>query len=159
VEIHPETPQEGTPMAARFPGADISRMMEHVRAMGAPFGIAFADRPFLSNSRRALQAAEFARDQGKFAEFHQALFTAYFSRGLDIGSFPVLAQLATDCDLDPGAMERSVQDGVYRPRLEQAQEEATRLGVTGVPTFFVKGKKKIIGAQPIDVFRRTLTSR
>jgi len=146
-------------MAARFPAADISRMMEHVRAMGAPFGITFVDRPLLSNSRRALQAAEFARDQGRFAPFHQALFAAYFSHGLDIGSLQVLSQLASDCGLDPDALERAVQDGVYLPRLAQAQEEATRLGVTGVPAFFVQGRKKIIGAQPLDVFRRTLASR
>jgi predicted DsbA family dithiol-disulfide isomerase len=159
VEIHPETPQEGTPMAARFPGADISRMMAHLRAMGAPFGITFVDRPLLSNSRRALQAAEFARDQGTFSEFHQALFAAYFSHGLDIGSLEVLTQLAADCGLDPAALERAVQAGAYRSRLEQAQEEATRLGVTGVPTFFVNEKKRIIGSQPLDVFRRALVSR
>jgi predicted DsbA family dithiol-disulfide isomerase len=158
VEIHPETPQEGIPMAARFPGADLARMTEHLRAMGAPFGITFADRPLLSNSRRALQAAEFARDEGRFERFHQGLFTAYFSHGLDIGSLEVLAHVARESGLDAVAMERAVADNQYLPRLASAQEEASRLGVTGVPTFFVANKKRITGAQPLDVFRRTLSA-
>jgi len=146
-------------MAARFPGADIARMMEHLRAMGAPFGITFADRPLLSNSRRALQAAEFARDEGRFERFHQALFAAYFSHGLDIGNLEVLAHIAGEAGMDAGAMERAVADNRYLPRLVSAQEEATRLGVTGVPTFFVGDTKRITGAQPLEVFRRTLSSR
>ena len=54
VEIHPETPPGGTPMAERFRLEDISRMMGHLRTMGAPYGIVFVDRPLLSNSRLAL---------------------------------------------------------------------------------------------------------
>jgi predicted DsbA family dithiol-disulfide isomerase len=158
VEIHPETPQEGTPLAARFPGVDIARMMEHLRAMGAPFGITFVDRPFLSNSRWALQAAEFARDHGRFEPFHQAVFAAYFSHGLDIGSLEVLSHVARDSGLDAVAMERAVADNRYLPRLVIAQEEASRLGVTGVPTFFVANKRRITGAQSLDVFRRAFSA-
>ncbi len=44
-------------MAKRFRPEDIGRMMLHLRSMGAPFGITFVDRPLLSNSRMALQAA------------------------------------------------------------------------------------------------------
>ncbi len=146
-------------MAARFPGADIGRMMEHLRTMGAPFGITFADRPFLSNSHRALLAAEFARDAGAFEPFHQALFAAYFSHALDIGSAEVLAETARESGIDPVAMERAVLSGLYQQRLVEAQEDATRYGITGVPTFIIAGKKRITGAQPLDVFRRSLSSR
>ncbi len=158
MEIHPETPPQGVPMTARFRQEDIDRMMGHLRTMGAPFGITFADRPFLSNSRPALMAAEFARDQGKFQPFHESLFAAYFSQGLDIGSLDVLRQLGLDAGLDAEAMEDAIKSGRYLPRLQEAQEEASRAGVTGVPTFVIGNKKTIVGAQPLDVFRKAVRS-
>jgi predicted DsbA family dithiol-disulfide isomerase len=159
MEIHPETPPEGALMTARFRAEDIKRMMEHLRAMGAPFGITFVDRPILSNSRPALLAAEFAREQGKFQSFHEAVFPAYFSHGLDIGSIDVLKQIATDAGLDADAMADAVAGGKHLPLLETAKDEAARLGVTGVPTFFIDDKRSIVGAQSLDVFRKTLRSR
>jgi predicted DsbA family dithiol-disulfide isomerase len=145
-------------MTDRFRPEDIKRMMKHLRSMGAPFGIAFVDRPLLSNSRQALQAAEFSREQGKFGPFHAALFAAYFSHGLDIGNPDVLRQLGRDAGLDAEAMVNAVQSGKYLPMLASAQEEGARLGVTGVPTFFIEDKKSVVGAQPLDVFRKTLRS-
>jgi len=145
-------------MAKRFRPADIKRIMEHLRSMGAPFGITFVDRPILSNSRLALQAAEFAREQDLFAPFHTALFAAYFSRGLDIGNIDVLALIAHESGLDAEAMKKALQVGKYLPVLEAAKEEASVRVVTGVPSFFIGDKKSVVGAQPIEVFRKALRS-
>ncbi len=145
-------------MEKRFRPEDVGRMMQHLRSMGAPFGITFADRPLLSNSRKALQAAEFSREQGRFDPFHAALFAAYFSHGLDIGNLDVLRQIGLDVGLDAEAIADAVQSGKYLPKLAGAQEEAARLGVTGVPTFFIGDKKSVVGAQPLDVFRKVLLS-
>jgi predicted DsbA family dithiol-disulfide isomerase len=133
-------------------------MMEYLRTMGAQFGITFVDRPFLSNSRLALQAAEFARENDRFTEFHSPLFAAYFSQGLDIGDLDVLSQIARDAGLDAHAMMSAIQTGKYLPKLREAQQEAARLGVTGVPTFLIGEKKSIVGAQPLAVFRKVLRS-
>jgi len=159
VEIHPETPPEGRPLTDLFRADDISRMMGHLRIMGTQFGIAFADRPFLSNSRFALHAAEFAREQGKFQELHSGLFSAYFSQGLDIGNIEILSQIARDAGLDEKAMVDSIKSSRYLAQLEKTKEDASSRGVTGVPTFFIGDKKSIVGAQSLDVFRKTLRSR
>jgi len=145
-------------MTKRFRPEDIKRMMEHPRTMGAPFGIAFADRPLLSNSRSTLQAADFAREQGRFDSFKLALFAAYFSHGLDIGNLDVLNPIGQDVGLDAGAMVNAVQSGRYLQKLEEAKEEAAVRDVTGVPTFFIEDKKSIVGVQPLDVFRKALRS-
>lgn len=159
VEIHPETPPGGRLLTDLFRADDINRMMEHLRVMGAQFGITFADRPFLSNSRPALLAAEFAREQGKFQEFHSGLFSAYFSQGLDIGNIEILSQISRDAGLDADAMVDSIKSARFLAQLEKAKEDAGRRGVTGVPTFFIGEKKSIVGAQPLDVFRKSLRSR
>jgi predicted DsbA family dithiol-disulfide isomerase len=127
--------------------------------MGAPFGIIFGDREILSNSCLALQAAEFSREQGRFGPFHAALFSAYFSRGLDIGDLDVLSEIGRNAGLDAEAMRNAVQSGKYLPTLEKAKEDAARFGVTGVPTFIIEDKKSVVGAQPLDVFRKALRSR
>ncbi len=158
LEIHPETPPEGTPMAKRFRPEDISRIMQHLRSMGAPFGITFVDRPLLSNSHMALQAAEFSREQGRFDPFHAALFAAYFSHGLDIGNIDVLKQIGLETGLEAEALAHAVRSGMYLPKLAEAQEQAAKLGVNGVPTFFIGDKKSVVGAQPLDVFRKILRS-
>ncbi len=159
IEIHPETPPEGTLMTKRFRPEDISRIMENLRRMGAPFGITFADREILSNSHLALQAAEFSREHGKFGPFHTALFSTYFSQGLDIGDLDVLTGIGRDAGLDAEAMKNAVLTGKYLPALEKAKEDAAARKVTGVPTFFIEDKKCIVGAQPLDVFRKALRSR
>ena len=144
------------PIEQMFPKAQTDRMMKNLRAMGAPFGIIFSDITRISNSRLALQAAEFSKDQGRFEAFHDAVLQAYFAAGLDIGDREVITQLGRDAGLDVPGLERALDEGTYLSRLRQMQDEATRAGVTGVPTFVVAGQRTIVGAQPLEVFRNTL---
>lgn len=141
-----------------FPAADIKRMTGHLRTMGAPFGITFADFSNLPNSRNAHLAAEYARVHGKFPELHASLFSAYFSEGLDIGDIEVLGHLAGEAGLNDAELTEIVQKGTNGEKLKQAQQEAIKLGVTGVPAFFIGDKECIFGAQPIEVFRKILKS-
>jgi predicted DsbA family dithiol-disulfide isomerase len=159
VEIHPETPHGGQPLTDRFRQEDIDRMMQHLRSMGAPFGITFADRPFLSNSRLALIAAELARDQGRFQAVHEAIFAAYFSQGLDIGDLEVLSKIVQEAGIDAALLADAVRNNTYASRLQQAQRLAAQTGVSGVPTFVLNNKRTIVGAQPLDVFRKALTKK
>jgi len=156
IEIHPETPPEGRLLTDLFPAADIDRMTTHLRAMGAPFGIAFSDFSLLRNSRAAHLAALYAQDQTAFPAFHAALFSAYFSQGQDISDVELLVQLGREAGMNEDGLRSALADQQYANRLVQVQEEAARLGVTGVPAFFIGEKERIVGAQPIDVFRRTL---
>jgi predicted DsbA family dithiol-disulfide isomerase len=158
VEIHPETPPGGMLLAEMFPKADRTAMMKNLRTMGAPFGIVFADRDRISNSRLALQAAEFSREQGRFDAFHDAVLQAYFGAGMDIGDREVISELGREAGLDVPALDQALNAGTYLPRLKEMQEEASRAGVTGVPTFILGGRRTIVGAQPLDVFRNTLRS-
>ena len=158
IELHPETPPQGMPIKDMFPTADLKSMMKHLRSMGAPYGIIFSDIGRISNSRLALQAAEFSRDQGRFEVFHDALLQAYFSQGMDIGDRDVVLELAGDAGLEREPLAKALDAGAYLSRLQEMQTEASLAGVTGVPTFILGGRKTIVGAQPIDVFRNTLRS-
>jgi len=156
-EIHPETPPRGMPLAQLFPRADVEVMTKRLNSMGEPYRLAFRKIVNISNSRLSLEAGEFAKEQGRFDRFHRAIFEAYFSHGKDIGDIDVLTQLGTQAGLDPDALRNALQTGRYRRVLEEMREEAERLGVTAAPTFFF-GKERVIGAQPIEVFRELLRS-
>ncbi len=155
-EIHPDTPREGMLLSTMFPQLDARNMFHHLRDMAAPYGITFADSARISNSRMSLEASEFAKERGRFSQFHSALFRAYFSQAMDIGNIEVLAQTGLEAGLDRDTLVQALQSGKFRPRIETMRNEASRLGVTAAPTFIVEGKDRIVGAQPLEVFRKKL---
>jgi predicted DsbA family dithiol-disulfide isomerase len=52
--------------------------------------------PVQPRSRRAHEAAHWAKDQGRFSEYNEALFRAFFERGEDISNIDILTRLASD---------------------------------------------------------------
>lgn len=153
-ELHPETPLEGM----RLPWADDPRyavMAERLRQMAGEVGLPMNPPTLISNSRRALEAAEYAREQGKHQAFHDAVFRAYFAEGQDIGDWHVLQELAEAVDLDGAAMREAVERGTYRAAVDAQIGEARRLGITGVPTYIL-GNLAVVGAQPYGVFQQAM---
>jgi len=128
-------------------------MYDQLRERGKEFGIVFGDRTLLSNSRLALEASEYARDMGKYEYFHEALLNSYFTEAHDIGNINVIKFVATANGLDADDLANTLKDGRYRSRLTAARKEGEKINLTGVPTFIINGKHKIVGAQPADVFR------
>ena len=155
-EIHPDTPPEGMPLMKMFPRADVDSMTKRLNSMGTPFGLNFLKIVTISNSRLSLEAGEFAKEQGRFEQFHHSVFQAYFSQGKDIGNIEVLKKIGKDAGLDADALGKSLKTGKYRRVLEEAKGEAARLGITAVPTFIFNEKDRIVGAQSLDVFRERL---
>jgi len=155
-EIHPETPQEGMPLIKMFPRADVDSMTRRLNSMGDPFGLTFRKIVNISNSRLSLEAGEFSKDHGRFNEYHHAVFQAYFSEGKDIGDIGVLAQVGQDSGLDAATLRSALKTGEYRKQLEQVKSDAASLGVTAAPTFIINNADRIVGAQPIEVFRERL---
>jgi predicted DsbA family dithiol-disulfide isomerase len=127
-------------------------MYDHLRQRGKEFGIVFGNRTLLSNSRLALEASEYARDMGKYEIFHETMLRYYFTEAHDIGNIGVITRVAVNCGLDAGDMMNAISEKRYRQRLTVARQEGGKINLTGVPTFIINGKHKIVGAQPVDVF-------
>lgn len=135
---------------------DIKERFAGLNKAGEPFGFRFGERIFLSNSKPALEASEYARDKGKYNSYHEKIFQAYFTDLLDIGDTKILLKLAQDVGLDPQELKRSLDEGLYRTRIEEAMKDAARYGITAVPTFIIDEAHKIVGAQPLGTFRNQL---
>lgn len=155
-ELHPETPPEGVPLSERFKGMDLTSFYANLQARGSELGIVFNRHTLLSNSRMALMASEYARDMERYDAFHENMFHAYMTEAQDIGRMDVVAAVAQKSGLDVETTIAAVQDGRYAGRLTESAKQGRLLGLTGIPLFIVNNKYKIVGAQPIDVFRAFL---
>ncbi len=90
-------------LSERFKGYDLSSFYEQLRAQGKAVGVVFGNLKVLSNSRLALMASEYARDQGQYDSFHENMFHAFFTEALDIGKLDVIANVAKKSGLDEKA--------------------------------------------------------
>jgi predicted DsbA family dithiol-disulfide isomerase len=156
-EIHPETPPEGVLLERLF-GPGIERMQGGLHRRCAELDLPFVAPRLLSNSRLVIEAAEFARDAARHPEFHRAALAAYFARSQDIGDLEVLEALTAEVGLDPADLQKELAAARYAGTREAAREEARASGVTAVPTFIFPGGSRVVGAQPLDRFRRLLES-
>jgi predicted DsbA family dithiol-disulfide isomerase len=160
-ELRPGTPPEGIPLeriAGR--GRYTSQYLAYVEEAAAQAGIRMKRRTLLSNSRPSLEAAEFAREAGRFEPLHRALFRAYFEEGDDIGDEKVLARLAGECGLDAGALVAALREHRYGKLVDEKVRWAYEQNLGGVPAFIFcpRGSREedgfvLVGAQEYDVFK------
>jgi predicted DsbA family dithiol-disulfide isomerase len=113
-------------------------------------------REVIPSTRRAHQAAEWARQQGRFDAFHRAVLTRYWERGEDLHALSMLRAAAADAGLDGEALERELASGRWVAPLDAALASAHELGVTAVPTFILNDRLVIQGAQERRTFELAL---
>ena len=72
--------------------------------------------------------------------FDEAIYTALWQDGRDIGDVDVLADLAADVGLPADEIRDAVADDDRRATLEERFAAASQRGITGVPTFVSDGR-------------------
>ena len=156
LEIHPETPAEGRPVAELGYSPDRwNRMMESLDRMGKAEGIVFSERTFTTNSHNALLLAEAAKEEGPevFEALNEGLFRAYFTEGRNIGDPQVLRDVAQAAGVPAGRIVQAWSDAAYEKRLSRDHAAAAGIGITGIPTFIVDGRWTLEGAVPVEMLR------
>ncbi len=157
-QIHPDWPAEGIPAERlRETGDATARraLWERISSMADMIGLSMKPPAMLTNSRLALEAAEFAQDSGKGEQFEQRVYRAYFGEGANIGDASVIGDLARDAALDRAQLDEALASGKYSLRLKNNSLVAHQRGVSGVPTFLINGFP-LVGAQSPDVMRQVL---
>jgi len=152
-EIHPEVPEKGQRVSDLFPGMPLEGMFMNLSRMGDEYGISFCGADMMSNTHKALLAGEYAKDNGKFHEFHDRIFYEYFTKGMDINNDRLLASIAENIGLDKEEMLSKIKTGIYEERLREAHETARNYNVNSTPTFIIDDMTVLVGAQPIASFK------
>ncbi len=108
----------------------------------------------LINTRLALSAAEFAREQGLFDQMHLALFKAYWEQTGDIGTIDGLREIAVEVGLDADAMAAALAGGRYEEVLDANRREATQVGINGIPAHVFGLRYLVMGAHPYEILKQ-----
>lgn len=109
-----------------------------------------------TNSLDAHRLTHFAAKHGKMEAMSERLFKAYFTDSLHLGDRETLAVLAAEIGLDSQEVKEMLAGGEFTKEVRADEQEASRLGVRGVPFFVINRKYAISGAQPLEVFQEAL---
>jgi predicted DsbA family dithiol-disulfide isomerase len=132
---------------------------DNLTRLGAEVGLPFAfDKikraPNTLDAHRLIRWANSAGVQGKVVD---RLFKAYFVEGRDIGDRGVLIDVAQECGLDAGLVEKLLGEGADVDVVREEIAEAQALGVSGVPFFIFAGRLGVPGAQDPSVLLKAMT--
>jgi predicted DsbA family dithiol-disulfide isomerase len=106
--------------------------------------------PVQPRSRRAHEAAHWARRHGKFREYNDALFRAFFQGGEDIGNTDVLTRLANHMALEGDDLRQALDKDLYLENVLADEREAKKLGLRGVPAFIANRRIALSGVQSLE---------
>ena len=141
-------------------GAYLHRVWnESVYPMAAERGLALRLPPVQPRSRKAFEAAEFARERGRFDPMHRALFRAFFEDGRDLADMDALVDIGRSADLDGRELREALESARHAEKVLRDQRLAREFGITGVPALVVSSGDKgylVTGAQPYDALRGVL---
>lgn len=111
----------------------------------------YRDYPILGpDSTLAAISGECADDQEKFWPMHDLMYAA--PQNLTREAF---LTYAADIDIDVDAFTTCLDTNPHQQEIQNDYDVAQGAGVGGTPTFFINGRR-VIGAQPIEVFRQVI---
>ena len=108
--------------------------------------------PLTSYTMYALEATEYAKEHGQFFPFHNGLYRAFWENGKDLGDLAVIEEVASQCGLDTAELHHRLESRHYEEAVMGDFQEATNLGVHGIPAFLI-GKYLFTGARPYRDFQ------
>ncbi len=120
--------------------------------MADALGLPLVRLEVFPNTRRALEASEYARAHSRHEEFHRIVFRKLWGEGQDIYKWSVLRDAAEEAGLDADEMQRETESGRYHSILDSELERALALCIQAVPTYIVNDRYSVVGAQPFAVF-------
>ena len=155
-ELHPEAPVEGIPREAYFGRARSEQMRSYMQSVAQSVGLDMQTRDVIINSRRALGAAEFARERGKFDEMHHALFKAHWERTGKLEEVDDLVAIGESVGLDGAELRTAIEEDRYARVIDENRRVASSVGIDAIPAHVFGRRYLVLGAQPYDVLKEVV---
>ena len=161
--LNPDMPRAGMArpdyVIRKFGGEDRARRLyASISEIGRSEGVSFRfDRIRRTpSSVDAHRLVRYASRYGRADAMVEALFSAHFTDGLDIGDLSVLVAIGHACGLGVSAVRRFLLSDDEVDAIHADNLRAHRLGINGVPCFVISGRHAIAGAQEPEVIERLL---
>jgi predicted DsbA family dithiol-disulfide isomerase len=155
-ELHPEAPVEGIPRDVYFGRGRSEQMHSYMQSVAQSVGLEMRTRGVIINSRRALGAAEFAREHGKFDEMHHALFKAHWEATAKLEDVDDLVRVGESIGLDGVEVRRALEENRYDRIIDENRELASSAGINAIPAHVFASRYLVMGAQPYDVLKQVV---
>jgi predicted DsbA family dithiol-disulfide isomerase len=155
-ELHPEAPVEGIPRDVYFGRSRLESMRTHLQSVAGSVGLKMQTRDVIINSRRALGAAEFAREHGKFEEIHHALFRAHWEGTGKLEDVDDLVRIGESVGLEGAELRQAIEEDRYAPVIDENRRVAGSVGIDAIPAHIFARRYLVVGAQPREVFDQVL---
>jgi len=164
-QLHPQFPQDakGIPAVEYIKNAkgltkeETLGMMHQVQTIGKALDIDFDfEKSLIVNTLNAHRLLHFAQESRQGNVLKERMFKAHFSEGLDINDSNTLINLAVEIGMDKKEVEEMLQTDRFAYEVSQDIQEGVNLGLRGVPFFVFNQKFGIAGAQPLEMFEKTL---
>jgi len=162
-QLNPDMPREGmdrrayleTKFGGRAAAVQVyARIAEAAEAAGLALSLEGIERT--PNTIDAHRLIHWAAVEGRQTAAVGRLFRAYFEQGRDIGRPEVLLDIAEGIALDRDVIARLLESDADIDEIRARDAHARERGVTGVPTFVVANTHVVPGAQPAELWTRTI---
>ncbi len=136
---------EGRPPGQEFAGYSLEQKKENFETnhkplaekYNVPIRVAGADY----RTTKLHMATYYARDKGKFKEFRDRCYRARWVEDLNLEDVDVIVRLGEEVGLDGEEIKTVIADRRYIGSLYSQRAQGKSLGIFGIPTFVVEGKR------------------
>jgi predicted DsbA family dithiol-disulfide isomerase len=133
------------------------KLHEQVINMAKNAGLDYRfDKAIVANSFDAHRMIQLAKTRGLGDSAEEKLFHAYFTEGRDFGDHETLISIGKEIGLPEEEIKSALVSDEYAEKVEQDIQEASEIGVQGVPFFVFDRKYAVSGAQPPENFLQAL---
>lgn len=131
----------------------IDNMTQNAKNSGLDFHF---EKAILANTLNAHRLLHLAKKYNLANELKELLLKAYLTEGQNVNDWKTLQEIGSKIGLPNDAINNLIESDIYIKEVREDQQEAQSLGVTGVPFFVFDNKYAVSGAQPSEVFLKTL---
>ena len=136
---------------------DIELMATSIQNRASEVGLTYDfEKMQIGNTENAHRLAKWARTYKKEAAFIEAVMDHYFTKGLNVNDNEALLAIVEQLDLPKEEAKAVLESNQYADEISNDNYDIQQLQVTSVPFFVFENKYGIIGAEPIEVFTKTL---
>lgn len=163
-QLDPSAPTSAAPhyldsLRAKFNGNEkkMTELMASIQGRAGEVGLTYNfDAMKTANTEKLHRLAKWAATFDKGNQLVDVMTKGYFTEGLDLNDEQAVMRQVAALGLDVEAAKAVYHSDAYQKDIDMDRYDAMQIGVQSVPFFVFENRYGIVGAEPDEVFVRTL---